>query len=216
MSKQLDFEYKKFHNENLPDLWERIEAGLTEKPQTEEDRKITKNSRNYHRILRYGGLAAAVFVTFIGVSFFLRNVGMKSAMDASVGNREEAMMTESVEETAQAPEIALETTTTESAEDVLEEEFVTEEVSRVQEAFVTLISLDTESYIIEVLFEEYTSGIDSYEHVKGDVITLSMTKEVFEQYESQLQTVGYEKFLLGFSKLNEESAYQAEWIEFDF
>lgn len=215
MSKQLDFEYKKFHNENLPDLWDRIEAGLTEKPQMVEDRKITKNYRNMHRILRYGGLAAAVFVTFIGVSFFLRNIGMKSAMDSSVGNREEAMMTESVEETTQAPEIALETTTAESAEDTLEE-FVTEEAISIQEAIVTLISIDTENYVIEVLFEEYTSEMDSYEHVKGDVLSLSMTKEVFEQYESQLQTVGYEKFLLGFSKLNEESAYQAEWIEFDF
>ena len=215
MSKQLDFEYKKFHNENLPDLWDRIEAGLTEKPQMVENRKITKNYRNMHRILRYGGLAAAVFVTFIGASFLLRNVGMKSAMDSSVGNREEAMITESVEETTQAPEIALETTTAESAEDTLEE-FVTEEAIFIQEAIVTLISIDTENYVIEVLFEEYTSEMDSYEHVKGDVLSLSMTKEVFEQYESQLQTVGEEKFLLGFSKLNEESAYQAEWIEFDF
>lgn len=215
MSKQLDFEYKKFHNENLPDLWDRIEAGLTEKPQMVENRKITKNYRNMHRILRYGGLAAAVFVTFIGASFLLRNVGMKSAMDSSVGNREQAMITESVEETTQAPEIALETTTAESAEDTLEE-FVTEEAIFIQEAIVTLISIDTENYVIEVLFEEYTSEMDSYEHVKGDVLSLSMTKEVFEQYESQLQTVGDEKFLLGFSKLNEESAYQAEWIEFDF
>ena len=215
MSKQLDFEYKKFHNENLPDLWDRIEAGLTEKPQMVEDRKITKNYRKMHRILRYGGLAAAVFVTFIGASFLLRNVGMKSAMDSSVGNREETMITESVEETTQAPEIALETTTAESAEDTLEE-FVTEEAIFIQEAIVTLISIDTENYVIEVLFEEYTSEMDSYEHVKGDVLSLSMTKEVFEQYESQLQTVGDEKFLLGFSKLNEESAYQAEWIEFDF
>lgn len=215
MSKQLDFEYKKFHNENLPDLWDRIEAGLTEKPQMVEDRKITKNYKNMHRILRYGGLAAAVFVTFIGASFLLRNVGMKSAMDSSVGNREEAMMAESVEETTQAPEIALETTTAESAEDTLEE-FITEEAISIQEAIVTLISIDTENYVIEVLFEEYTSEMDSYEHVKGDVLSLSMTKEVFEQYESQLQTVGDEKFLLGFSKLNEESAYQAEWIEFDF
>lgn len=215
MSKQLDFEYKKFHNENLPDLWDRIEAGLTEKPQMVENRKNTKNYRNMHRILRYGGLAAAVFVTFIGASFLLRNVGMKSAMDSSVGNREEAMITESVEETTQAPEIALETTTAESAEDTLEE-FVTEEAIFIQEAIVTLISIDTENYVIEVLFEEYTSEMDSYEHVKGDVLSLSMTKEVFEQYESQLQTVGDEKFLLGFSKLNEKSAYQAEWIEFDF
>lgn len=215
MSKQLDFEYKKFHNENLPDLWDRIEAGLTEKPQMVENRKITKNYRKMHRILRYGGLAAAVFVTFIGVSFFLRNVGMKSAMDSSVGNREEAMMTESVEETVQAPEITMDNTTTESTEEVVEE-FVTEEAIFVQEAVVTLISIDTENYVIEVLFEEYTSEMDSYEHVKGDVLTLSMTKEVFEQYESQLQTVGDEKFLLGFSKLNEESAYRAEWIEFDF
>lgn len=215
MSKQLDFEYKKFHNENLPDLWDRIEAGLTEKPQMVENRKITKNYRNMHRILRYGGLAAAVFVTFIGASFLLRNVGMKSAMDSSVGNREEAMITELVEETTQAPEIALETTTAESAEDTLEE-FITEEAISIQEAIVTLISIDTENYVIEVLFEEYTSEMDSYEHVKGDVLSLSMTKEVFEQYESQLQTVGDEKFLLGFSKLNEESAYQAEWIEFDF
>lgn len=215
MSKQLDFEYKKFHNENLPDLWDRIEAGLTEKPQLGEDRKIIKNYRKMHRILRYGGLAAAVFVTFIGVSFFLRNVGMKSAMDSSMGNREEAMMAESVEETAQAPEIAMETTTAESAEDIVEE-FVTEEAIFVQEAVVTLISIDTENYVIEVLFEEYTSEMDSYEHVKGDVLSLSMTKEVFEQYEAQLQTVGDEKFLLGFSTLNEESAYQAEWIEFDF
>ena len=215
MSKQLDFEYKKFHNENLPDLWDRIEAGLTEKPQMVEDRKITKNYKNMHRILRYGGLAAAVFVTFIGASFLLRNVGMKFAMDSSVGNREETMMAESVEETTQAPEIALETTTAESAEDTLEE-FVTEEAIFIQEAIVTLISIDTENYVIEVLFEEYTSEMDSYEHVKGDVLSLSMTKEVFEQYESQLQTVGDEKFLLGFSKLNEESAYQAEWIEFDF
>lgn len=215
MSKQLDFEYKKFHNENLPDLWDRIEAGLTERPQMVEDRKITKNYRKMHRILRYGGLAAAVFVTFIGVSFFLRNVGMKSAMDSSVGNREEAMMTESVEETVQAPEITMDNTTTESTEEVVEE-FVTEEAIFVQEAVVTLISIDTENYVIEVLFEEYTSEMDSYEHVKGDVLSLSMTKEVFEQYESQLQTVGDEKFLLGFSKLNEESAYRAEWIEFDF
>ena len=215
MSKQLDFEYKKFHNENLPDLWDRIEAGLTEKPQMVENRKITKHYRKMHRILRYGGLAAAVFVTFIGVSFFLRNVGMKSAMDSSVGNREEAMMTESVEETVQAPEITMDNTTTESTEEVVEE-FVTEEAIFVQEAVVTLISIDTENYVIEVLFEEYTSEMDSYEHIKGDVLSLSMTKEVFEQYESQLQTVGDEKFLLGFSKLNEESAYQAEWIEFNF
>ncbi len=125
------------------------------------------------------------------------------------------MMAESVEETAQAPEIAMETTTAESAEDIVEE-FVTEEAIFVQEAVVTLISIDTENYVIEVLFEEYTSEMDSYEHVKGDVLSLSMTKEVFEQYEAQLQTVGDEKFLLGFSTLNEESAYQAEWIEFDF
>ena len=43
MSKNLEEEYKKLALDEAPDLWDRIEAGLSEKSTSEEDKK-RKNS----------------------------------------------------------------------------------------------------------------------------------------------------------------------------
>ncbi len=50
----LEKEYKSYHNEPMPDLWNRIEAGLTDKD--------TLKVRRRNKIMRYMPMAAAVLV----------------------------------------------------------------------------------------------------------------------------------------------------------
>ena len=58
MSKDFEKEYIELAQNEIPDLWDRIEAGLTEKSAPENKASITIFLK------RYGGLVAAVLCLF--------------------------------------------------------------------------------------------------------------------------------------------------------
>lgn len=101
-------EYKKYINEETPDLWNRIESQLEDR---EKDRKIsdktaekTTNKRIYSVIKRMIPAAAAIFILIIGISA-VRNTQIAKMNDQTSMNEtaypQEAEM-ESAEETAAA------------------------------------------------------------------------------------------------------------------
>ena len=101
-------EYKKYINEETPDLWNRIESQLEDR---EKDRKIsdktaekTTNKKIYPMIKRMIPSAAAIFILIIGISA-VRNTQIAKMNDQTSMNEtaypQEAEM-ESAEETAAA------------------------------------------------------------------------------------------------------------------
>lgn len=101
-------EYKKYINEETPDLWNRIESQLEDR---EKDRKIsdktaekTTNKKIYSVIKRMIPAAAAIFILIIGISA-VRNTQIAKMNDQTSMNEtaypQEAKM-ESAEETAAA------------------------------------------------------------------------------------------------------------------
>lgn len=101
-------EYKKYINEETPDLWNRIESQLEDR---EKDRKIsdktaekTTNKKIYSVIKRMIPAAAAIFILIIGISA-VRNTQIAKMNDQTSMNEtaypQEAEM-ESAEETAAA------------------------------------------------------------------------------------------------------------------
>ena len=105
MSRDFKNEYLELVNEEIPDLWDRIEAGLREKtvPETEKKNKI--NPVIFRK--RYAGLAAAVLCAAVVIPAFMFTRGMnKSASfeSAAEAPAEAAQVTEecAVEEAAEA------------------------------------------------------------------------------------------------------------------
>lgn len=104
-------EYKKYINEETPDLWNRIESQLEDR---EKDRKIsdktaekTTNKKIYPMIKRMIPAAAAIFILIIGISA-VRNTQIAKMNDQTSMNEtaypQEAEM-EYAEETAAADDI---------------------------------------------------------------------------------------------------------------
>lgn len=108
MSKVFEEEYKKLAENEIPDLWDRIEAGLSEKnPVFTTESDINKNSNNKTVLIffkRYQTVAAALLCVMILVPAFLLMRQMGGSMNKS--SSETAMDTapaEMMEAAAEAP-----------------------------------------------------------------------------------------------------------------
>lgn len=122
--KNLENEYRKMIQQETPDLWNRIEAGLTEKKEITETAEITETTDAeeksavikrsvWIRAVRYSGIAAAclcgvIIIPAIALSLLTGESG--STKMAAAGATEEAVEAafaeEVVEEAAEAAEIA--------------------------------------------------------------------------------------------------------------
>lgn len=108
MSKDFEQAYKELANRETPDLWDRIEAGLSEKsaPEKREEHHPKEKKKIYFR--KYAGMAAAVLcvVLILPAAVFLRQQGQKSsnyemAADSSAPEESGGMMEECAPEAAE-------------------------------------------------------------------------------------------------------------------
>lgn len=83
MSKNLEMEYKKQIQNNVPDLWDRIEAGLEEKkPASQRQRRNTARRKNFYFI--GGGILAAGLCVAVALPVFTRTTKNDCATDAAL------------------------------------------------------------------------------------------------------------------------------------
>ena len=192
MSKQFEEDYKQMMQENIPDLWSRIEAGLKDKSLNTEMNSnmntindITANTTNtinvantvnaatkgrivrinWNKISKYSTIIVAAclcIAVIIPVFLWSRNLGTGSADTTVTGIEESAMMAESVE-SAEPME----------AEDrIAEQEFTTQESTATTEESATATE--------EGLVEEAPMGImeDSSEvNTQSDETTSQEAKD---------------------------------------
>ena len=116
MSKQFDDDYKQMMQENIPDLWSRIEAGLKDRnteEKIEEAQEITQESKpkTRHYPMRKGFgivrkyatvIVAACLCIAVIIPVFLWGRGMSgntqdTAASMALGSEEAAMVTEALE-----------------------------------------------------------------------------------------------------------------------
>lgn len=104
MSKDFEQAYKELAQSEIPDLWDRIEAGLSEKSTPEKGKNQERKKQIYFR--RYAGMAAAVLcvVLIVPAALFMGQLGQKgSTME---GAADQSAMEESMETAECAPEDA--------------------------------------------------------------------------------------------------------------
>lgn len=82
MSKNLEMEYKKQIQNNVPDLWDRIEAGLEEKKPVRQE-QVTKPKRRKRPYIIGGGILAAGLCVAVALPVFTRNTKDYCASDAA-------------------------------------------------------------------------------------------------------------------------------------
>lgn len=83
MSKNLEMEYKKQIQNNVPDLWNRIEAGLEEKkPVNQRKRRKSVRRKNFYFI--GGGILAAGLCVAVALPVFTRTTKNDCATDAAL------------------------------------------------------------------------------------------------------------------------------------
>lgn len=151
MSKDFEKEYIKLAESEIPDLWNRIEAGLTEKSThtaefaPEQGNKIT---HNIEWIRRYAGLAAAVLCIALIVPawmLFHPTAGKSSSADTSAPEAAEAeMAAEMTEEMAagMAAEVTGEMAAAEAYDEMASEEVVKESA---EAPAISSVSADTDN-----------------------------------------------------------------------
>ena len=81
MSKDFEQAYKELANSEIPDLWDRIEAGLSEKSIPEQKQEHPPKEKKKIYLRRYTGIAAAVLCValILPAAVFLRQQGQKSS-----------------------------------------------------------------------------------------------------------------------------------------
>ena len=140
MSKDFEKEYRELAQNEIPDLWDRIEAGLTEKSTPEitivnyrADTK--KNAKVASFLKKYAGLAAAILCVALIIpasNFILRSGGKSSSADSSVPQEANGAADDTAYDTAVSEE-ACEAATEETADDVAAAaEDVAEEAAEVE------------------------------------------------------------------------------------
>lgn len=75
MSKDFEKEYKAMVQSEIPDLWNRIESGLSEKPIKEEIKPLPQREKKRIRYGMWGGIAAACLCLIVAVPVFIRGIG---------------------------------------------------------------------------------------------------------------------------------------------
>ena len=128
MSKSLEKEYKAMMNDQLPDLWTRIESSLEEKESVSETEPLTekesKKNTKIFRFLPYAAAAACVCLIITGIAYSgVLNHGMSSSASQEAtasaaydngsngyaeelygeSNQSASEMSESVADTAESP-----------------------------------------------------------------------------------------------------------------
>lgn len=105
MSKDFEQAYKELAQSEIPDLWDRIEAGLSEKSTPGKDQEKNQEKTKQIHFRRYAGMAAAVVCValVIPAAFFMRDMGKSSNMEMAA---DQSGMEESMELAECAPEDA--------------------------------------------------------------------------------------------------------------
>lgn len=192
MSKNLEMEYKKQIQNNVPDLWDRIEVGLEEKPARQRKRGSTARRKNFYFI--GGGILAAGICVAVALPVFTRtakndcatNAALSADMNAesvdecqdnetaenfAMNNPENAMMMEeaqiSKEESEKSDLIKISVKileATQTGEGTEYQAQVMEEATGMikKESLIRLLQEETEEPILE-LQKEYTMKIESVE-----------------------------------------------------
>lgn len=120
MSKKFDDEYKKFISDEVPDLWERIEASLPEK----DVEKVTpiRSRRNFKMLITAAACLCVLMIS--GGVYRLADLGSKSNMTADYMAEDCASAEEAVTEGTATEEAADETSTEEAVQNEVTEEAV--------------------------------------------------------------------------------------------
>ena len=130
MSKNLEEEYKKLALDEAPDLWDRIEAGLSEKSTSEEDKKrkqrmteeggVNKRKGALVFFRKYGGAVAAMLCVAIMIPAVIM-LGRTGSQFSSTERMAETTAEEAAYEEAAAEEFPAEEAVCEMAEEASEE-----------------------------------------------------------------------------------------------
>lgn len=82
MSRDFNQEYKDYMTEQTPDLWNRIETGISEKDVAVKKRQtaaLVKRKKTLRRYASYGITAAAALLICVSATLYMGNMGAKSA-----------------------------------------------------------------------------------------------------------------------------------------
>ncbi len=188
MSKDFEKEYIELAQNEIPDLWDRIEAGLTEKSAPENKASITIFLK------RYGGLAAAVLCLLFILPAWLLLGQMDSKNSASVTQAEqEAYVTTEASEEAYDAAAA---ETTEETND-MSTEAAAEEVYDMAEAGVRTENAPEESETADLTRAmaetETASGATSMEEKKQETtanVLKNVTVQVIKEDNNAYKTEG--------------------------
>lgn len=171
MSKNLEMEYKKQIQSNVPDLWNRIEAGLEE--------KRTRPKRRKRPYIIGGGILAAGLCVAVALPVFTRSTKNYSASDSAVSadiameaaedSMENAMVMENVEgELQEEAKKSYFLTIRVKIEDVIQTEegteyqaLVIEETSgTLEKESIIMLRQDNEEAVILESQKEYTIEVE--------------------------------------------------------
>lgn len=97
MSKDFEQAYRELAQNEIPDLWDRIEAGLSEKSTPEKEKKKPSEKRKHIYYGRYVGMAAAVLCValIIPAALFLDQSMQKSESTGIAEEQEQGQMNQS-------------------------------------------------------------------------------------------------------------------------
>lgn len=183
MSKNFEKEYKELAQNEIPDLWDRIEAGLKEKSAPENS---TKNKTKIMVIFkRYAGLAAAILCVaiIIPASILISQSGGKSYTSEAY----DTAIDEATYDVAEAAEEAAEAETDESTEAAGTETDEGTEVAGIKEAATEMYDTSEESSAEEMNREAAVAESESYADAAAGVAEdLMSDKEEQKQAENSV------------------------------
>lgn len=181
MSRDFEKEYLELVNEEIPDLWDRIESRLSEKTALKTEKKKEKNPVIFFK--RYAGPAAAVVCAVVAIPAFMfirgmnKSASFESAADAPAQEARETTESTAQEETAEAACDAAEDIDEEAAESGIGA--VEETVRELKEVYadqaaMTEAACDTAGAAETLILENITVQVteekkaDAKEAVKGE------------------------------------------------
>lgn len=206
MSKVFEEEYKKLAENEIPDLWDRIEAGLSEKkPVLTTENDINKNSNNKTVLIffkRYQTVAAALLCVMILVPAFLlmRQMGgsmNKSSSEAAMDTAPAEMMEAAAEEAAAG----------EPATEAPAEEMMVEETCKEMTAATV-----TEAKAEEAMESETAAGMAEDAEMEA-AKDLAMNEEMKQSAENKrAETVLYQVSVKVIQKQETDSVSETDFV----